>query len=84
MIMGFLASQDSMYHEIEQWIALGRLNTLMSLCNCCVYKVFDFILAPECRMCIIRKGIVLLTKKHGKSCAESSAPSSGETVSTIS
>ncbi len=84
MTMGFLASQDSMYHEIEQWVARGRLDTLISLCNCCVYKVFDLILTPKCRMCIIRKGIVLITNERRKTDAKSCAPSSGETVDTFS
>ncbi len=73
MSIGFLASQDSMCQEIERWVGLGQLDTLIGLCNCCVYKVFDLILAPECRMCIIRKGIVLLTKERKKLGAESAS-----------
>ena len=50
---------------------------LRSLCNCCVFKVFDFILAPECRMCVIRKGIVCIAnegKKDISDCGEMQTP----------
>jgi len=62
---------------VEQWIALKRLDMLRSLCNCCVFKVFDFILAPECRMCVIRKGIVCIAnegKKDISDCGEMQTP----------
>lgn len=60
MSLGFLPKRDSMFKEIEQWTALRKLETLLDLCNCCIYKTFDYILADECRMCMIRKGILLI------------------------
>jgi hypothetical protein len=60
MGLGFLPKRDSMCKEIEQMTALRKLDTLLSLCNCCIYKTFDYILAEECRMCMIRKGILLI------------------------
>ena len=60
MGLGFLPKRDSMCKEIEQWTALRKLDALLGLCNCCIYKTFDYILAEECRMCMIRKGILLI------------------------
>jgi hypothetical protein len=50
-----------MYKEIEQWTACKKLDALLGLCNCCVYKAFDYILPVECRMCVIRKGILKIS-----------------------
>ncbi len=69
MGLGFLPKRDSMCKEIEQWTVLRKLDTLLGLCNCCMYKTFDYILADECRMCTIREGILLIVKE--KQCAGS-------------
>ena len=58
MGLGFLPSRESMYIEVQKWTALRQLDTLQGLCNSCVYKTFDIILAKVCRMCVIRKGIL--------------------------
>ncbi len=63
MSLGFLPKRDSMCKEIEQWTILKKLDRLLGLCNCCVYKTFDYILADECRMCTIRQGILLIVKE---------------------
>lgn len=52
-----------MGEEIEQWIALRKLDTLLGVCNCCMYKVFDFILTQECRTCAIRDAILMISKE---------------------
>ncbi|MDA8101232.1 MAG: hypothetical protein M0042_16555 [Nitrospiraceae bacterium] len=55
MSISFFPSRDNMIKEIEQWIVLNKLEMLMSLCNCCSYKVFD--LAYECQNCRVKTGI---------------------------
>lgn len=58
MGLGFLPKRDNMCKEVELWTACKKVETLLGLCNCCVYKAFDYILPDECRMCVIRKGIL--------------------------
>ena len=58
MDLGFLPNKETMRKEIEQWVVLRKLDTLLGLCNCCMYKVFDFILPQECRGCTVRNGIL--------------------------
>ncbi len=60
MALGFLPNRDTMCKEVEQWIALRKLDTLLSLCDCCTFKTFNFILSDDCRICLIRKGIVAI------------------------
>ncbi len=63
MGLGFLPKRDSMCKEVEQWTILKKLDRLLGLCNCCMYKTFDYILADECRMCTIRKGILKIIQE---------------------
>ncbi len=56
--------RETMREEIEQWIALRKLDTLLGVCNSCMYKVFDFILTQECRTCTVRDGILRITKEE--------------------
>jgi hypothetical protein len=51
-----------MYKEIQQWIATNKLEMLMSLCNCCTYKAFEYTAAHRCRSCNVRMGIIKLTR----------------------
>lgn len=64
MSIGFLPDRESMYLEVEKWTAQGNSDTLEGLCNSCVYKTFDMILAQECRMCAVRKGLVLIRTEN--------------------
>lgn len=64
MGLGFLPNRESMCSEVEKWTALGKIDTLQGLCNSCVYKAFDIILAQECRMCVIRKGILWIQAEN--------------------
>lgn len=64
MGLGFLPNRESMCIEVEKWISLGKVDTLQALCNSCVYKIFDVLLAQECRMCVIRKGILWIQARN--------------------
>jgi len=57
MGIGFLPNKESMGIEVKKWTARRKLETLVGLCNSCIYKAFDILLAQECRTCEIRKGI---------------------------
>jgi hypothetical protein len=44
--------------KIEQYVAADRMDTLLCLCNYCVYKMFDDgLLVSECTSCDIHQGI---------------------------
>ncbi len=70
MGLGFLPKRDAMCKEIEQWTTLRKLDTLLGLCNCCIYKTFDYILSDECRMCNVRKGIQKILTEKARECPE--------------
>jgi hypothetical protein len=63
MNLSFLPNRETMLKEIEQWIILRKLDTLLGVCNCCMYKVFDFILTQECRTCTVRSGILRIVEE---------------------
>lgn len=60
MSMSFLPSRDSMVKEVDQWIILQKLEMLIGLCNCCMYKVLAA--GRECRSCRVRFGIRRITE----------------------
>ncbi len=64
MALGFLPNRDTMCKEVEQWIALRKLDTLLSVCDCCVFKTFNFILSDDCRICQVRKGIAAIVEER--------------------
>ncbi len=64
MELSFFPSRQNMYKEIQQWIALNKLEMLLGLCNCCAYKVFGCTTALQCRTCHVRNGIVKLTRQE--------------------
>ncbi len=66
MDLSFLPSRQNMYKEVQQWIALNKLEMLLALCNCCAYKVIGFTAAHHCRSCHVRGGIMKLTAKQPK------------------
>jgi len=63
MNLSFLPNTDMMCKEIEHWVELRKLDTLLGVCNCCMYKVFDFILTQECRTCTVRQGILRIVEE---------------------
>jgi hypothetical protein len=62
MSVGFFPSRESMYKEIQLWIATNKLEMLMSLCNCCTYKALECTAAHRCRSCHVRRGIDKLVR----------------------
>jgi hypothetical protein len=66
MSLSFLPNKATMCKEIEQWIAIRKLDTLLSVCECCVFKAYDFILTQECRTCMVRKGILRITDERNQ------------------
>jgi hypothetical protein len=64
MSVGFFPSRESLYKEIQQWIATNKLEMLMSLCNCCTYKALEYTGAHQCRSCNVRKGVIKLTREE--------------------
>ena len=64
MSVGFFPNRESMYKEIQQWIATNKPEMLMSLCNCCTYRALEYTEAHQCRSCAVRKGIVTLANRN--------------------
>jgi hypothetical protein len=60
MSVSFFPSRDNMIKEIEQWIVLQKLDMLVSLCNCCLYKV------SECQTCKVWGGIRRIIRTQTK------------------
>ncbi len=60
MGIGFFPRIAGVRKQVDQWISRKQLDGLLGLCNCCMYRPFYFILPEECRMCIVREGIVSL------------------------
>jgi len=63
MSLSFLPSRAAMCKEIEEGISLKKMDTLLSICECCVFKD-DFILTQECRTCMVRKGIIRIADER--------------------
>ena len=55
-----------MCKEIEQWIKSKKLDTLLNICECCVFNAYNFILTQECRTCMVRKGILRITDERSR------------------
>jgi len=64
MELGFSPSRQNMYKEIQQWIALNKVEMLLGLCNCCSYKVFGCTAEHQCRACHVRNGILRITRRE--------------------
>jgi len=57
MSINFYPFREQLAKEVEQCIALGKLDTLLSFCNSCVFKMFEKRIEPECQTCMIKHGI---------------------------
>ena len=66
MSVSYFPSRESMYKDIQLWIAANKLETLLSLCNFCTYKALDCTAAHQCRSCHVRRGINKLV--HAETC----------------
>ena len=70
MSISFFPSRDTMYKEIQLWIAMNKLEMLMSLCNCCTYKALECTSAQQCRSCFVRTGIIKLSRVEKREAVE--------------
>ena len=78
MSVNFYLNREQMSKEVEQCIALNRLETLMSFCNSCVLKIFENRLIPECHECKVGRGIKTVSKKRKVRNVESVEVEDGE------
>ncbi len=62
MSLGFFPSRESIYKEVQQWIATNKLEMLLGLCNCCTYKAVGHMASHQCRSCSVRAGIAKLVR----------------------
>lgn len=63
MSINFLPLREQMIKEIERCISLSRLDTLLSFCNSCMYKLYESAITPECRACHVRQGATKIRNK---------------------
>ncbi len=63
MDLSFFPSRQNMFKEVQQWIALNKLDMLLGLCNCCTHKVFGCTMAQQCGSCHVKNGILKLTQQ---------------------
>ncbi len=63
MNINFLPLREQMVKEIERCISLSKLDTLLSFCNSCIYKLYESAITPECRACHVHQGAAKLQKK---------------------
>jgi hypothetical protein len=70
MELGFLPHPNCcLLREIDTMMSLRRLDVLESICDCCIYRRFEFILARECRSCSVRAGMLELMDVDVRKCA---------------
>ena len=70
MSLAFFPNRESIMKEIQQWVALRKLEMLQSLCNCCTYKQFGYTLSRDCRSCNVQAGIRKLVREEKRNPAE--------------
>ena len=70
MSLAFFPNRESMMKEIQQLVALRKLEMLQSLCNCCTYKQFGYTLSRDCRSCNVQAGIRKLVLEEKRNPAE--------------
>ena len=63
MAFNFFPNREQMSKEVELCIAIGKLDTLLSICNSCVNKLFDNNSIPECCACKVQQGIIKVSNK---------------------
>ncbi len=55
--INFYPFRPQMAREIEQCVASGRIDTMLSFCNCCIFNISLKRSEPECNACYINHGI---------------------------
>lgn len=63
MGINFFPLREQMLKEIERCISLSKLDTLLSFCNSCIYKLYESAITPECRSCHMHQGATKILKK---------------------
>ncbi len=64
MVDNFYPNRNQMLKEIARCIKSGKLDVLLSFCNCCVHKMFnDSTLVTQCLKCSIHQGITNMSDK---------------------
>lgn len=65
MADNFCPNRDQMLKEIAQCVTSGKLDVLLSFCNCCVYKIFDeSTLVSQCLKCSVQQGITKISNRR--------------------
>ncbi len=65
MPVNFCPNREQMVKEVEECIESSKLDVLMSLCTCCVYKIFDeSTLVSQCMRCSVQQGISKISGKN--------------------
>jgi len=64
MAVNFFPHREQMLKEIEGCVASSKLDVLMGLCTCCVYKSYDEgPLVSQCLKCSVQQGIMKISNK---------------------
>jgi hypothetical protein len=64
MAVNFFPHREQMLKEIEGCVASSKLDVLLGLCTCCVYKSYDegpFV--SQCLKCSVQQGIMKISNK---------------------
>jgi hypothetical protein len=64
MSVVFYPNRDQMSKEVELCVKLNRLETLLSFCNSCMFKIFEFRFIRLCRACHVHQAIAKVSKKE--------------------
>lgn len=64
MSVNFFPNREQMLKEIEGCVASSKLDVLLGLCTCCVYKSYDEgPLVSQCLKCSVQQGIMKISNK---------------------
>lgn len=66
MKINFIPLRERMKEEIEACILLSRLETLLTFCNCCIYKLYEGSTNSECSMCRIHQAANRIAKRSSR------------------
>jgi hypothetical protein len=62
MSVNFFPNREQMLKEIEGCVASSKLDVLLGLCTCCVYKSYDEgPLVSQCLKCSVQQGIMKIS-----------------------
>ncbi len=72
--INFYPFRPQMSKEIERCIASGKLDTLQSFCNSCIFNVPLKRTEPECRTCYVNQGVEKTIRQEKRMAEEESSP----------